>query len=137
MNNLPNNDFNRYVSVDTAPRNSICESKDCRKAAAHRYLVTGGIFHCNNGLFCASCGETYTSHIDRMSKKAKMMAESMPESLYDWTYRQVHDGTLCEQGAWIAEETLESHEEEAFESHEEVIYTMEDYWRWLGGRYAQ
>lgn len=129
MNNLPNNEFGRYVTHDTAPLKSICESKDCENPAAHRYLVTAGIFNCNNGLFCRSCGETYTDHIERLSRKAKSLAESMPEGLYRWVYRQIHDGTLCEQGAWIIEKIVEEHREE--------IYTWEDYLEWLEGRFAQ
>ena len=129
MNNPSNNEFGRYVTVDTAPLNSICESRNCGKLAAHRYLVTAGIFHCNNGLFCRSCGETYTSHIERMSRKFKLMDESLPEGLFNWVYQQVHDGSLCEPGVWKTEKIVEEHREE--------IYTWGDYLEWLEGRFAQ
>lgn len=143
MNNLPNNEFGRYVTHDTAPLKSICESKDCDNPAAHRYLVTAGIFHCNNGLFCGSCGEIYSSRIERISRRAKMMVEFPPKSVLNWVYWQIHDGTFCEQGAWKTEEIAEEHGEEAdtskeiVEKREEEIYTWKDYLEWLEGRFAQ
>jgi hypothetical protein len=134
MNNSTNNKFGGYVSIDKAPPDSVCESRNCGKAAAHTYMVTAGIFHKREGHFCASCGATYTFHIERLSKKAKKMAESLPESLYDWTYRRIHEGTLDEQGAWKAEE-IEA--EEILEKHIKKIEGWKEYIEWLEGRYPQ
>lgn len=134
MNNSMNNTFGGYVSTDKAPSDSVCESRNCGKAAAHTYMATAGIFHEREGHFCASCGAKYTFHIERLSKKAKKMAESLPESLFDMAYRRIHNGTLDEQDAWKAEE-IEA--EKILEKHIEKIEGWKEYIEWLEGRYPQ
>jgi hypothetical protein len=127
MNNSPNNEYNRYVSVDAAPENSVCEW--CKKTAKCRCLVTGGPLHNQAGLFCRLCGEVYACYVESVSKDSAARAEQMTMGLYDWMHKSVSDGTRSEQDMSCADRLLEGQEEE--------IHTWEDYLRWLGGTYAQ
>ncbi len=52
------NEFRRPVSVDTAPRGSLCEW--CGKPAEVQLTAIGGIAHNESGLFCNSCGQEFT-----------------------------------------------------------------------------
>jgi hypothetical protein len=52
------NEFRRSVSVDFAPRGSLCEW--CRKPAERQLTAIGGAYHNESGLFCHSCGEEFT-----------------------------------------------------------------------------
>ncbi len=55
------NEFRRPVSVDTAPRGSLCEW--CGKPAEVQLTAIGGIAHNESGLFCNSCGQEFTRAI--------------------------------------------------------------------------
>ncbi len=55
---MPDNEFRRPVSVDAAPRGSLCEW--CRKPAEVQLTAIGGAAHNESGLFCRSCGEDFT-----------------------------------------------------------------------------
>lgn len=52
------NEFRRPVSVDFAPRGSLCEW--CGKPAEKQLTAIGGSYHNESGLFCRSCGEEFT-----------------------------------------------------------------------------
>jgi hypothetical protein len=52
------NEFRRPVSVDFAPRGSLCEW--CGKPAERQLTAIGGSYHNESGLFCRSCGEEFT-----------------------------------------------------------------------------
>jgi hypothetical protein len=52
------NEFRRPVSIDSAPRGSLCEW--CGKPAEVQLTAIGGIAHNESGLFCRSCGEDFT-----------------------------------------------------------------------------
>lgn len=54
---MPNDEFRRPVSVDTAPRGSSCEW--CGKPAEFQLTAIGGNSHNEGGLFCRSCGEDF------------------------------------------------------------------------------
>ncbi len=55
---MPENEFRRPVSVDSAPRGSLCEW--CGKPAELQLTAIGGAAHNEGGLFCRSCGEEFT-----------------------------------------------------------------------------
>jgi hypothetical protein len=54
----PFNEFRRPVSVDFAPRGSLCEW--CGKPAEQKLTAIGGRFHNDGGTFCRACGEKFT-----------------------------------------------------------------------------
>lgn len=55
------NEFRRPVSVDTAPRGSLCEW--CGKPAVQQLTAIGGSHHNKGGLFCRSCGEEFSQTV--------------------------------------------------------------------------
>jgi hypothetical protein len=55
---MSNNEFRRPISVDSAPRGSLCEW--CGKPAEQQLTAIGGINHNESGLFCRSCGEQFS-----------------------------------------------------------------------------
>lgn len=57
---MAENEFRRAVSIDTAPRGSLCEW--CGKAATSQLTAIGGSSHNDSGLFCRECGEKF-SHV--------------------------------------------------------------------------
>jgi len=126
-NNVPNNEFRKYVSTDFAPENSICLWCG-KKLDVKYYIVTGGEYHNQVGLFCCSCGETFTSNIEHASQEARAAAEQTQIDSYHWISRPTHIAVLSEQrvNAYYSSE-----------NNEEEIVTMEDYERWVAGRYAQ
>lgn len=54
---MPTNEFRRPISVDFAPRGSLCEW--CGKPAEKQLTAIGGSYHNESGLFCQSCGEQF------------------------------------------------------------------------------
>ncbi len=58
---MPINEFTRSVSVDFAPRGSVCEW--CGKPAERQLTAIGGIFHNESGLFCRPCGEKFAQTV--------------------------------------------------------------------------
>ena len=115
MNNLLNLDYNRSVSIDAVPENSICE--DCRKEPAiHRCLVIGGPLHGETGLYCKPCAERYADHAERVSKEAVARNERTSLSQHNWWKYQVNGRPLSEQGRWEAVQSVER-----YRRHEEVI----------------
>lgn len=63
------NEFRRPVSVDAAPRGSLCEW--CGKPAELQLTAIGGTAHNEGGLFCRSCGEEFTRAVINASSKTK------------------------------------------------------------------
>ncbi len=61
------NEFRRPVSVDTAPRGSLCEW--CGKPAEVQLTAIGGIAHNESGLFCNSCGQEFTRAVTSAAGK--------------------------------------------------------------------
>jgi hypothetical protein len=57
------NEFRRPVSVDSAPRGSLCEW--CGKPAVQQLTAIGGSSHNQSGLFCHTCGEQFTQAVVR------------------------------------------------------------------------
>lgn len=55
---MSKNEFLRPISVDSAPRGSLCEW--CGKPAEQQLTAIGGISHNEGGLFCRSCGEEFS-----------------------------------------------------------------------------
>jgi hypothetical protein len=55
------NEFRRPVSVDSAPRGSLCEW--CGKPAVQQLTAIGGSSHNQSGLFCQTCGEQFTQAV--------------------------------------------------------------------------
>jgi hypothetical protein len=55
------NEFHRPVSVDFAPRGSVCEW--CGKPAERQLTAIGGTFHNESGIFCRSCGEQFSEAV--------------------------------------------------------------------------
>lgn len=52
------NEFRRPVSVDFAPRGSLCEW--CGKPAERQLTAIGGAYHNESGMFCRPCGEQFS-----------------------------------------------------------------------------
>ncbi len=69
------NEFQRPVSVDFAPHDSLCEW--CHKPAEQRLTAVGGKYHNESGVFCRSCGELFTQGV----------ANSRPFSAASQAYR--------------------------------------------------
>src|SRR5205809_6147601 len=55
------NEFRRPVSVDSAPRGSLCEW--CGKPAIQQLTAIGGSYHNDSGLFCRPCGEKFAEAV--------------------------------------------------------------------------
>ncbi len=55
---MSSNEFRRPVSVDYAPRGSLCEW--CGKPAERHLTAIGGSYHNEGGLFCGPCGDEFT-----------------------------------------------------------------------------
>lgn len=51
------NEFHRPVSIDSAPRGSLCEW--CGKPAEKQLTAIGGRYHNESGAFCRECGEQF------------------------------------------------------------------------------
>jgi hypothetical protein len=62
---MPKNEFTRPVSVDFAPRGSLCEW--CGKPAERQLTAVGGRFHNETGVFCRSCGEKFSQNVANAS----------------------------------------------------------------------
>lgn len=58
---MSNNEFRRPVSVDFAPRGSVCEW--CGKPAELQLTAIGGNSHNESGLFCRPCGEDFSKAV--------------------------------------------------------------------------
>jgi len=58
---MSNNEFRRTISVDSAPRGSLCEW--CGKPAEQQLTAIGGMYHNESGLFCRACGEKFSQAI--------------------------------------------------------------------------
>lgn len=65
---MSNNEFRRPVSVDSAPRGSLCEW--CGKPAQVQLTAIGGNSHNEGGLFCRSCGEEFSRAVSGASDVA-------------------------------------------------------------------
>jgi hypothetical protein len=55
------NEFRRPVSVDFAPRGSVCEW--CGEPAERQLTAIGGAFHNESGFFCQPCGEKFAQGV--------------------------------------------------------------------------
>jgi ribosomal protein L37E len=55
------NEFRRPVSVDFAPRGSVCEW--CGQPAERQLTAIGGTFHNESGIFCRACGEQFSEAV--------------------------------------------------------------------------
>lgn len=64
---MPTNEFTRQVSVDFAPRGSVCEW--CGNLAERQLTAIGGILHNRRGVFCRSCGEKFAKKVANASKQ--------------------------------------------------------------------
>lgn len=58
---MMSNEFRRPVSVDFAPRGSVCEW--CGKPAERQLTAIGGTYHNEGGLFCRACGEKFSQAV--------------------------------------------------------------------------
>ncbi|HJT57919.1 MAG TPA: hypothetical protein VJ761_15560 [Ktedonobacteraceae bacterium] len=62
---MSDNEFRQPVSVDFAPKDSVCEW--CGKPATKQLTAIGGRYHNDGGYFCDTCAAEY----------ARCVAESM------------------------------------------------------------
>jgi hypothetical protein len=62
---MPTNEFSRPVSVDFAPRGSLCEW--CGNPAERQLTAVGGSFHNETGVFCRPCGEKFSQTVANAS----------------------------------------------------------------------
>ncbi len=58
---MSNNEFRRPVSVDFAPRGSLCEW--CGEPAERQLTAIGGSYHNESGVFCHDCGEKFSQTV--------------------------------------------------------------------------
>lgn len=72
---MSNNEFRRPVSVDFAPRGSLCEW--CGKPAERQLTAIGGSYHNEGGLFCSSCGEKFSQAVANSIKVAAMQVKTL------------------------------------------------------------
>lgn len=54
---MSDNEFRQPVSIDFAPRGSVCEW--CGKPAVEQLTAIGGKRHNEGGFFCRSCGDEF------------------------------------------------------------------------------
>ena len=54
---MSNNEFFRFVSIDFAPYDSVCEW--CGRPAEEQLTAIGGKHHNEVGLFCHACGKEF------------------------------------------------------------------------------
>jgi hypothetical protein len=66
------NEFRRPVSVDFAPRGSLCEW--CGKPAERHLTAIGGAYHNEGGLFCFSCGDQFSQAVINSVKLVPVVA---------------------------------------------------------------
>ncbi|MBV9615723.1 MAG: hypothetical protein JO031_09725 [Ktedonobacteraceae bacterium] len=67
------NEFSRPVSVDFAPRGSLCEW--CGSFAERQLTAIGGSFHNESGLFCRPCGEKFSQAVANASVVSSTQVE--------------------------------------------------------------
>ena len=71
------NEFRRPVSVDYAPRGSLCEW--CGKPAERQLTAIGGVYHNEGGLFCRPCGDEFTrAVVNALAASATTQADTQP-----------------------------------------------------------
>jgi hypothetical protein len=58
---MSNNEFRRPISIDFAPRGSLCEW--CGQPAERQLTAIGGRYHNEGGLFCRDCGEQFSQAV--------------------------------------------------------------------------
>jgi hypothetical protein len=51
------NEFRQPLSIDIAPKGSICEW--CGKPAEYQFIALSGKCHNEGGLFCQTCGNEF------------------------------------------------------------------------------
>ncbi|GCE12077.1 hypothetical protein [Tengunoibacter tsumagoiensis] len=73
---MQHNEFQRPVSVDFAPRGSVCEW--CGKPAERQLTAIGGSYHNESGVFCRLCGEQFTQTV---INAAVRVSNLLPDSL--------------------------------------------------------
>jgi len=69
MSNNELNEFRRPISIDFAPRGSLCEW--CGKPAERQLTAIGGNFHNESGLFCFPCGEQFSQAVIKSLSKER------------------------------------------------------------------
>lgn len=75
---MANNEFHRPVSVDFAPRGSVCEW--CGKPAERQLTAIGGSYHNESGLFCQPCGDKFSEVVFNALATSKLEA-ARPQTL--------------------------------------------------------
>jgi hypothetical protein len=74
---MSNNEFRRPVSIDYAPRGSMCEW--CGKPAERQLTAIGGVYHNEGGLFCRSCGDEFTcAVVNALAASATTQVDTQP-----------------------------------------------------------
>jgi hypothetical protein len=72
---MSENEFRRPISVDGAPRGSLCEW--CGKPAEMQLTAIGGTAHNESGLFCRPCGEDFTRAVINAARITPSVDASM------------------------------------------------------------
>jgi hypothetical protein len=70
MNQLKYDEFSRPVSVDFAPRGSVCEW--CGQPAERQFTAIGGAYHNQSGVFCRLCGEQFLAVVINATRTVAM-----------------------------------------------------------------
>jgi hypothetical protein len=63
------NEFSYAVSIDMAPRESLCEW--CGKPATQQITALGGLHHNQGARFCVTCGLEFIRIITEATTRAK------------------------------------------------------------------
>lgn len=73
---MPTNEFSRPVSVDFAPRGSLCEW--CGNPAERQLTAVGGSFHNETGVFCRPCGDKFSQTVANASITSSTQIKTRP-----------------------------------------------------------
>lgn len=71
---MSKNEFLQPISVDSAPRGSLCEW--CGKPAERQLTAIGGSYHNESGLFCSPCGEQFSMAVIANSVRRNPIADN-------------------------------------------------------------
>jgi protein-arginine kinase activator protein McsA len=72
---MSENEFRQPVSIDFAPRGSVCEW--CGKPATQQLTVIGGKSHNEGGYFCSACAAEFVRTIAESTYRVPTLEEEI------------------------------------------------------------
>ena len=73
---MSENEFRQPVSIDFAPRGSVCEW--CGKPATQQLTAIGGKSHNEGGYFCSACAAEFVRTIAESTYRVPTLEEEIP-----------------------------------------------------------